>query len=209
MPASAISSTALLTTALFYFVQSVPFYLYEGPAFDWLGNCSTEYRTELDARRKAMHGGEVLFLDQIVRSSERVTEANVRQAQVFVVPTLLIFGACPPSSLPFAVPSASKSCCVLTPAHTGLDHGDEQRWRPTDDTCSGKLFKEMQTETANALLASPHFRASGGLDHLLVADSYKLWDMERNSDFSVEFLKVQPYSALSYSQTNPAEPSLI
>lgn len=43
-------------------------------------------------------------------------------------------------------------------------------------------FKETQTETANALLASPHFQAKGGMDHLLVADSYKLWDMERNSE---------------------------
>lgn len=50
----------------------------------------------------------------------------------------------------------------------------------------------MQTETANALLASPHFQLKGGVDHLLVADSYKLWDMERNSDFSLEFLQVQP-----------------
>ena len=48
----------------------------------------------------------------------------------------------------------------------------------------------MQTATANALLASPYFRANGGIDHLLVADSYKLWDMERNSDFSLEFLQV-------------------
>ena len=49
----------------------------------------------------------------------------------------------------------------------------------------------MQTETAKALLASPYFQVKGGKDHLLVADSYKLWDMERNSDFSLEFLQVQ------------------
>lgn len=89
-----ISSMLWLACALVHVVQCVPFYLYQGPAFDWLGNCSVEYKAELDARRKAMHGGEILFLEQIQRSSERVTEADVHLAQVFVVPTLLIFGAC-------------------------------------------------------------------------------------------------------------------
>ena len=88
-----ITSVLLLACVLLHLAHSVPFYLYEGPAYDWLGNCSSEYKAELDARRKAMHGGEVLFLDHIARSSERVTEADVDLAQVFVVPALLIFGA--------------------------------------------------------------------------------------------------------------------
>ena len=88
-----IQCVLLHALALLYLVQSVPFYLYNGPAFDWLGNCSAEYKAELDSRRKAMHGGEILFLEQIQRSSERVTEKDVHLAQVFVVPTLLIFGA--------------------------------------------------------------------------------------------------------------------
>ncbi|KAK9834813.1 hypothetical protein WJX81_000717 [Elliptochloris bilobata] len=121
-----------------------------------------------------MHGGELLFVEQIARSPERVTEEDIALAKVFVVPTLLIFG---------------------------FDHGDEVRWRPTDDTCSGKRFKEMQTATANALLASPYFQRSGGADHLLVADSYKLWDMERNSDFSLEFLKAIENMTVGHFET--------
>ena len=74
----------------------MPFYLYDSPAYDWLGNCSTEWSKELDARRRAMHGGEVLFADQIARSTERVAEADAAQARVYVVPALLVFGAhCP------------------------------------------------------------------------------------------------------------------
>lgn len=71
----------------------MPFYLYDSPAYDWLGNCSREWSKELDARRRAMHGGEVLFVDQIARSTERMAEADAAQAQVYVVPALLVFGA--------------------------------------------------------------------------------------------------------------------
>lgn len=72
----------------------------------------------------------------------------------------------------------------------GLDHGDEERWQPTNDTCRGATFWEMQDATADALLASPHFQRRGGADHLLVADSYKTFLLEHDGHFTPKFSKV-------------------
>ena len=74
-------------------VCCVPFYLYQGPAFDWLGNCSSEWGNELNALRKDQYGGELHFLEQVAHSPERVAQADASRAQVFVVPALLTFGA--------------------------------------------------------------------------------------------------------------------
>ena len=52
-------------------VLAVPFYMYEGPAFDWYRNCSLEHAKELEQTRHWQHAGEVLFPERLVHHPER------------------------------------------------------------------------------------------------------------------------------------------
>ncbi len=69
--AALLGCAALACAAAGRGVEAVPFYMYSGPAYDWVKNCSANYRSELDALRHAFHAGEILFQEQLAHHPER------------------------------------------------------------------------------------------------------------------------------------------
>ena len=54
-------------------VLAVPFYMYTGPAFDWIKNCSVkpDHADELENLRHQQHAAEVLFPERLENHPER------------------------------------------------------------------------------------------------------------------------------------------
>jgi Exostosin family len=127
------ATLALLAADAVVAATVVPFYVYEGAAFDWLKNCSANSEA-LQQHRHYKHGDDVLFVERALAHPWRVHNAS--EAVLFVVPVLLTFAA----------------------RHAGA---------------CGKSAGEMQGITAAALRESPHFKASGGADHIIVASSFQ------------------------------------
>ena len=51
---------------------AVPFYMYEGPAYDWFKNCSLEHAKELELKQQhSQYAGELLFSERLVHHPER------------------------------------------------------------------------------------------------------------------------------------------
>ncbi len=69
--AALLGCASLLCAAAGRGAEAVPFYMYSGPAYDWVKNCSVNYRSELDALRHAFHAGEILFQEQLAHHPER------------------------------------------------------------------------------------------------------------------------------------------
>jgi Exostosin family len=70
--------------------ESVPFFIYEGPLFDWHKNCSEKGAELLQHHRNYKHGDDVLFLEHAMSHPWRVQNAS--EAVLFVVPVMLTFG---------------------------------------------------------------------------------------------------------------------
>jgi hypothetical protein len=124
------TTVALLATAALS-ATTVPFFVYEGPAFDFLRVNGTE---ALQQHRHYKHGDDVLFVERALQHPWRTHNASA--AVLFVVPVLLTFAI----------------------RHNGI---------------CGRTASQMQDITAAALRESPHFQASGGADHLIVASSFQ------------------------------------
>jgi Exostosin family len=127
------TTVALLATATLS-ATTVPFFVYEGPAYDFLRNCSVNGTEALQQHRRYKHGDDVLFVERALQHPWRTRNAS--EAVLFVVPVLLTFAI----------------------RHNGI---------------CGRTASQMQDITAAALHESPHFQASGGADHLIVASSFQ------------------------------------
>jgi Exostosin family len=64
--------------------------VYEGPAFDWLKNCSKNAAESMRHHRHYKHGDDVAFVQDAMSHPWRVQ--NAADAVLFVVPVLLTFG---------------------------------------------------------------------------------------------------------------------
>ena len=63
----------------------VPFYVYEGPDFDWIGTCPTEEHT-LGEHKLFKHGNDAWFAEQVMYHPWRVRDPE--KAMLFVIPVL-------------------------------------------------------------------------------------------------------------------------
>ncbi len=57
--------------SLYTVAQAVPFYLYSGPAFIWVRNCSVNHAKELKGLHESLYAGEVLFQERLQHHPER------------------------------------------------------------------------------------------------------------------------------------------
>ena len=96
------------------------------------------------------------------------------RAEIFVVPALFVFV-------------------------WGLSYGHTHR----DRTCNNLTLYEMMDVTADALLASPYFRAKGGHDHLIVADHYGLFYVNFTESPSMALVCARPLGLLVYKRPLP------
>ncbi len=58
-------------SSLFKTTQAVYFYMYSGPNFDWIKNCSVNHAKSVEALRHNMYAGEVLFQERLEHHPER------------------------------------------------------------------------------------------------------------------------------------------
>ena len=91
------------------------------------------------------------------------------RAEIFVVPALFVFV-------------------------WGLQWGHTRR----DRTCNNLTLPEMMDITADALLASPYFKAKGGHNHLIVADHYGLFYVNFTESPSMTLVCAHPAGLLVY-----------
>ena len=57
--------------SMFKTTQAVYFYMYSGPDYDWIKNCSVNHAKSVEALRHNMYAGEILFQERLEHHPER------------------------------------------------------------------------------------------------------------------------------------------
>jgi hypothetical protein len=68
---AAAVALAIAFCSLYTVAQAVPIYLYSGPAFNWVRNCSVNHAKELKGLRESLYAGKVLFQERLQQYPER------------------------------------------------------------------------------------------------------------------------------------------